>query len=502
MKGPRALAQYIVALDQGTTSSRAIVFDRDGAIVSQARREITQTYPQPGWVEHDAREILESQVEAARAAIASAGLSAGEIAAVGIANQRETTVVWDRHTGEPVCNAIVWQCRRTAPICEDLRGQGLAETIRERTGLVVDAYFSASKLRWILESIPGAARRARAGDLLFGTVDSWLIWNLTGGAVHATDPSNASRTMLFNIHDLRWDDDLLSMFGVPAAMLPDVRLSSGVLGTVTPDLLGARVPIAGAAGDQQAALFGQCCFEEGAVKNTYGTGCFVLMNTGGRPVASRHGLLTTIAWGLEDRVDYALEGSVFVGGAVVQWLRDELGLLGTAAESAAVARSVPDTLGAYLVPAFVGLGAPHWDMSARGALVGLTRGVRREHIVRAGLESIAYQSADVLAAMGADIGADPAGLRVDGGASANDFLLQFQADMLGVPVVRPATIETTARGAAFLAGLAVGYWGGRDELAERVDAGRTFEPSMAPSERDRLLAGWHRAVSRARRWEE
>ena len=496
------MAKYVLALDQGTTSSRAIVFDRDGAIVSQAQREITQAYPRPGWVEHDPREIVRTQIDAARSAVADAGLSASAIAAVGIANQRETTVVWDRNTGEPVCNAIVWQCRRTAPICEDLRRLGLAETIRERTGLVIDAYFSASKLRWIMENVPGTARRAEAGDLLFGTIDSWLIWNLTGGAVHATDPSNASRTMLFNIHDLRWDDELLSLFGVPGIMLPEVSPSSGILGSTTRGFLGEPVPIAGIAGDQQAALFGQCCFEEGAVKNTYGTGCFMLMNTGRRAVASQHGLLTTIAWEVDNRVEYALEGSVFVGGAVIQWLRDELGLIETAAESEPLARSVPDSNGAYIVPAFVGLGAPHWDMSARGALVGLTRGVRREHVVRACLESIAYQSADVLAAMSADTGIGLADLRVDGGASANDLLMQFQANILGVRVTRPKVIETTARGAAFLAGLAVGYWNGTDELAERVDIGRRFEPTMPPPERARLLDGWHRAVSRARGWAE
>lgn len=497
------MAQHVLALDQGTTSSRAIVFDRAGTPVVRGQRELPQIYPQPGWVEHDPRAILSTQLEAAREALAGARIDPRDLAAIGIANQRETAIVWDRHTGEPVSNAVVWQCRRSAALCEALRRKGHADSIRARTGLVIDAYFSASKVCWILDHVLGARRRAEAGDLLFGTVDTWLLWNLTGGAVHATDPSNASRTMLYNIHERDWDEELLSLFGIPRAMLPDVRPSGSALGTTDPRLLGCPVPIASAIGDQQAALFGQCCFAEGSVKNTYGTGCFALMNTGPRPVASAHGLLTTVAWEAGGRLDYALEGSVFVAGAAVQWLRDEMGLVGSSAETDELARSVPDTNGAYLVPAFVGLGAPHWDMSARGALVGLTRGVGRAHVVRACLEAIAYQAAEVLAAMESDSGTPPADLRVDGGASANDFLMQFQADILGVPVVRPAEIETTARGAAYLAGLAAGLWESREELAElgRADA-RRFEPSMGRVERERMLAGWGRAVDRARAWVE
>jgi len=495
------LSRYILSLDQGTTSSRAIILDHQGAIVAQAQREITQIYPQPGWVEHDPREILGTQRVAAREALARAGLAAAEIIAIGITNQRETTIVWDRHTGEPVCNAIVWQCRRTAPLCEELARQGAADLIRARTGLVIDPYFSATKVRWILEHVPDAERRAQAGDLLFGTVDSWLIWNFTGGRAHVTDPSNASRTMLYNIHQRRWDEELLRLLGIPPAMLPAVRPTSGVFEMTTADFLGTPVPVAGAVGDQQSALFGQCCFDAGSAKNTYGTGCFALMNTGDRPVASAHGLLTTVGWEINGETTYALEGSVFVAGAAVQWLRDELGLIESAAESESLARSVPDANGAYLVPAFVGLGAPHWDMNARGVLVGLTRGTTKAHVVRACLESIAYQSADMLAVMAEDRGAPLAELRVDGGASANDLLLQFQADILGVPVLRPVDVETTARGAAFLAGLAVNYWSGPDELAACNDTGRRFEPSMDAGQRARLLAGWHRAVDRARDWE-
>jgi glycerol kinase len=497
------VGQYVLALDQGTTSSRAIVFDRAGAPVARGQRELPQIYPRPGWVEHDPRAILATQLDAAREALARARIGAEDLAALGIANQRETVVVWDRHTGEPVTNAIVWQCRRSAPLCAELVRAGHAELIRARTGLVVDAYFSGSKIRWVLEHVPGARRKADAGDLLFGTVDTWLLWNLTGGAVHTTDPSNASRTMLYNIHERDWDEELLSLFGIPRAMLPGVSASGGSLGMALPEFLGAPVPIASAIGDQQAALFGQCCFAEGSAKNTYGTGCFALMNTGPRPVASAHGLLTTVAWEADGRFEYALEGSVFVAGAAVQWLRDEMGLVGSSAETEELARSVPDTNGAYLVPAFVGLGAPHWDMTARGALVGLTRGVGRAHVVRACLEAIAYQAAEVLAVMASDSGTPTADLRVDGGASANDFLMQFQADILGVPVVRPAEIETTARGAAFLAGLAVGFWESREELAElgQADA-RRFGPSMAHVERERLLSGWRRAVDRARGWVE
>jgi len=496
------LSHYILSLDQGTTSSRAIILNHQGAIVAQAQREITQIYPQPGWVEHDPREILGTQRVAAREALARAGLAAAEIEAIGVTNQRETTVVWDRHTGEPICNAIVWQCRRTAPLCEELTAQGAADLIRARTGLVIDPYFSATKVRWILDHIAGAESRAQAGDLLFGTVDSWLIWHLTGGRAHVTDPSNASRTMLYNIHERRWDDDLLSLLRIPFTMLPAVGPTSGVFEMTSADFLGTPIPVASAVGDQQSALFGQCCFDAGSVKNTYGTGCFALMNTGDRPVASSHGLLTTVAWEVDGETTYALEGSVFVAGAAVQWLRDELGLIGSAADSESLARSVPDANGAYLVPAFVGLGAPHWDMNARGALVGLTRGTTKAHVVRACLEAIAYQSADMLTVMAEDRGAPLAELRVDGGASANDLLLQFQADILGVPVLRPIDVETTARGAAFLAGLAVDYWSSQDELAACNDTGRRFEPAMGAAERTRLLEGWRRAVDRARGWEQ
>jgi glycerol kinase len=496
--------RYVMALDQGTTSSRAILFDHSGNIVSMAQKEFAQHYPKPGWVEHDPMEIWGTQSGVAREAIEKAGISPREIAALGITNQRETTVVWDRHTGKPVYNAIVWQCRRTAAICDELKSvPGMEAYIRENTGLVVDAYFSATKLKWILDNVEGARERAEAGDLLFGTVDTWLIWNLTKGKAHVTDYSNASRTMLFNIHTLDWDAKILEHLGIPAAMLPQVRPSSEVYGHTAPDTFGgAEIPIAGAAGDQQAALFGQACFQPGMAKNTYGTGCFMLMNTGERAVPSKAGLLTTIAWGMEGRVEYALEGSIFIAGAAVQWLRDELKLIRDAQDSEYLATKVPDSNGVYVVPAFVGLGAPYWDMYARGAILGLTRGAKAEHIIRATLESIAYQVRDVLEAMQDDAGIELQLLKVDGGAVANNFLMQFQADILDVPVERPQVIETTALGAAYLAGLAVGFWQSREEIAANWQVERRFEGSMSRQEREALYAGWKRAVGRSRDWVE
>ena len=489
---------HLLALDAGTSSSRAIVFDTDGRIVAVAQREFRQIYPRPGWVEHDPLEIWETQLAVAREALAKAGLTAADIASIGITNQRETTVVWDRETGRPVYNAIVWQCRRTSAYCDELRARGLADAIRDKTGLVPDAYFSGTKLRWILENVPGARDAAEAGRLLFGTIDAWLVWKLTGGKVHATDFSNASRTLLFDIGALRWDDDILREFGVPRALLPDVRPSSGDFGTTAPEMFGAPIPVGGVAGDQQSALFGQGCFSAGDAKNTYGTGCFMLMNTGARRVPSQNGLLTTIAWGLGGDVSYALEGSVFTAGAAIQWLRDELGLLAKASDSEAMARAVPDTNGCYVVPAFTGLGAPYWDQYARGAILGLTRGVNRNHVVRATLESLAYQTADVLDAMKKDAAISLNALRVDGGASANDFLMQFQSDIIGVAVERPDCIETTALGAARLAGLAAGVWSGLDDLKAQTPALRRFEPSIGSLARDAALAGWHRAVARVR----
>jgi len=492
--------KYVLALDQGTTSSRAILFDAAGRGVGVAQKEIRQIYPRPGWVEHDPMEIWGTQSGVAREVLEKLGVAPAEVAAIGITNQRETTIVWDRATGRPVHNAIVWQCRRTADICDQLKD--LAPMVRERTGLVLDAYFSGTKIKWILDHVDGARERARGGELLFGTVDTWLIWNLTRGRVHATDCSNASRTMLFNIHDLCWDQDLLKALDIPEAMLPEVRPSSGLFGRTDPGTFGgAGIPIAGDAGDQQAALFGQACFTEGMAKNTYGTGCFLLMNTGPRPVPSARGLLTTIAWGVDGRVDYALEGSIFVAGAAVQWLRDEMKLIESAAQSETLALSVPDTQGVYVVPAFVGLGAPHWDMRARGAIVGLTRGSGRAHVVRATLESIAYQVCDVIQAMEDDSGIRLRALKVDGGAVANQFLMQFQADLLDVPVSRPAAAETTALGAAFLAGLAVGFWQDRAQIAAAWQLDRTFQPAMDPARRAALLAGWRRAVQRALGWD-
>lgn len=490
--------QYILALDAGTSSSRAIVFDRARRVVAVSQREFRQIYPRPGWVEHDAQEIWETQLAVAREVLSKASLSAADVAAIGITNQRETTVVWNRETGRPVCNAIVWQCRRTSDMCDELRRRGLAESVRAKTGLLIDAYFSGTKLRWILDNVKGAREDAAAGKLIFGTIDSWLVWNLTGGRVHATDVSNASRTMMFDIGALRWDDDILKELGIPAAVLPEVRPSSGDFGESVPGLFGAPIPVRGVAGDQQSALFGQACFEAGDAKNTYGTGCFMLMNTGARRVPSANGLLTTVAWSVGGRTSYALEGSVFTAGAAIQWLRDELGLISRASDSEAMARAVQDTNGCYVVPAFTGLGAPYWDQYARGAILGLTRGVGKNHIVRATLESLAYQTADVLEAMRKDAGIALNALRVDGGASANDFLMQFQSDMIGVPVERPACIETTALGAACLAGLSAGLWSGLDEL--KMDAGglRRFEPSLSGEEREVALAGWHRAVDRVK----
>lgn len=495
-----ATKPYVLALDQGTTSSRAIVFDKRGSIVALAQAEFPQIYPQPGWVEHDAEQIWQSQTAVAREALAKAHAGAGDLAAVGIANQRETTVVWDRHTGKPVYNAIVWQCRRTAGMCDELKKKGLADDIRQRTGLVVDAYFSGTKVAWILDNVPGARARAERGDLLFGTIDCFLIWRLTGGKVHVTDYSNASRTMIFNIKTRDWDDTILRELRIPRSMLPAAMPSSYTYGATDPTVLGGSAPIAGAAGDQQAATFGQLCLTPGQAKNTYGTGCFMLMNTGAMPVPSQRGLLTTVAWGLGGTVTYALEGSVFVAGAAVQWLRDGLKIIRTAAESEDLASAVPDSGGVYVVPAFVGLGAPYWDQYARGTIVGLTRGTTREHIVRATLEGICFQTRDVLEAMRADSGIDLASLRVDGGAVRNNLLMQMQADILGVPVERPAVTETTALGAAYLAGLAVGFWDGVGELAAQNRVERRFEPTLSESQRNAMYRGWQRAVERARGW--
>ncbi len=492
---------YVLALDQGTTSSRAILFDRQARVKAVAQREFRQIYPQPGWVEHDPLEIWESQLAVAREAIASAGVTAAQIAAIGITNQRETTVVWDRRTGTPVHNAIVWQCRRSAAICDALKAGGWESAVRQRTGLVIDAYFSGTKIQWLLEHVPGLRARADAGEVCFGTVDTWLGWKLSGGRTWVTDYSNASRTMLFNIHQLAWDANLCGALGVPVRMLPEVRPSSFRYGHTTPDLFGAEIPIAGIAGDQQASLFGQACFAPGMAKNTYGTGCFLLIHTGDRPVASQAGLLTTIAASpVEGRAEYALEGSIFIAGAAIQWLRDGLRVIADSAESEALAASVPDTDGVYFVPAFVGLGAPHWDMYARGTILGLTRGTTRAHLVRAALEAIAYQSREVLGAALSDAGLTLAELRVDGGATANNLLMQFQADILATPVVRPVVRETTALGAAYLAGLAVGYWASREEIAQNWAADRRFLPRMEPTRREELFAGWRRAVARAAGW--
>jgi len=491
-----------MALDQGTTSSRAIIFDDGGAIVASAQREFSQHYPRPGWVEHDPVEIWETQVGVATLALKNARLGSGDIAAIGIANQRETTVVWERATGRPICSAIVWQDRRTAAVCDRLRADGYEPLIRSKTGLVPDAYFSGTKIAWILDHIPRARKIAEQGRLAFGTIDSWLIWNLTAGARHLTDCSNASQTMLFNIHTGGWDDELLRILNVPRAILPEIHSSSEVYGETCSPAFPVPIPIGGAAGDQQAALFGQMCTGPGMVKNTYGTGCFMLMNTGTTPIASANRLLTTVAWKIGDKTDYALEGSVFIGGAVVQWLRDGLGIIRSSADVEALAREVEDTEGLYLVPAFAGLGAPHWDPYARGILIGITRGTKAAHIARAALESIAYQSLDLLHCMTADAGIKIGELRVDGGATANDTLMQFQADILGVPVARPPVRETTALGAVYLAGLAVGCWKGVDEISRRVPVEKRFLPMMGREEVDRLTRGWRRALERSRNWVE
>lgn len=491
-------AGYVLTIDQGTTGSTVLIVDHAGQVLSRAYSEFTQYYPKPGWVEHDATEIWEVTLRVSREAIARAGVSPGEIRAIGITNQRETTVVWDARTGEPVSRAIVWQCRRTAPLCDRMKQAGMEEMVRARTGLVIDAYFSATKLAWLLENVPGVRERAEAGDLRFGTIDSWLVWNLTGGKVHVTDYSNASRTMLFNIHNLEWDEELLRYFAIPVSLLPKVAASSAVYGVTDPAVFGVEIPIGGMAGDQQAALFGQACFAPGAAKNTYGTGCFLLMNTGERPIASQHGLLTTIAWGLDGKVHYALEGAIFIAGAAVQWLRDEMKLIVSAAETEDLAQSVPDNAGVYVVPAFVGLGAPYWDMYARGTIVGLTRGSGRAHLVRAVLEAIGYQTHDVLQVMKEEGHLELKALRVDGGAAANNFLMQFQSDILGVDVERPAQTDSTALGATYLAGLSTGFWKSQEDILDIRKVDRRFAPAMAAEERERLLAGWKRAVASAR----
>jgi glycerol kinase len=492
--------QYILALDQGTTSSRAMLFDRNGNVVSTAQKEFEQIYPHPGWVEHDPHEIWSTQAGVAAEAVTRAGAGSSAIAAIGITNQRETTIVWDRDTGQPVYNAIVWQDRRTADFCDELKAQGLEARVRAKTGLPIDSYFSATKIRWILDHVEGARDKARQGRLAFGTVDSWLVWNFTRRGLHVTDVTNASRTMLFNIHTLQWDDELLAALDIPRSMLPEVRPSSEVYGSTQATVFASNIPLAGIAGDQHAALFGQLCTQSGMVKNTYGTGCFLVMNTGSQPIESRNNLVTTIAWQIGERVDYALEGSIFIAGAVVQWLRDGLGLIRSAAETETLARSVPHSDGVYLVPAFAGLGAPHWNARARGTLFGVTRGTSAAHIARAALDSIAYQSLDVLKAMEADSGMRIGELRVDGGASTNNLLMQFQADLLGVDAVRPRITETTALGAAYLAGLAVGYWQDIDALQSQWQLEHRFSPALAQTDVDACLAGWARAVRAAKAW--
>ena len=535
------MKKYILTLDQGTTSSRAIIYDQESNIISVAQMEFTQIYPEQGWVEHDANEIWETQLAVAKEAMEKAELTYENIEAIGITNQRETTVVWDRNTGEPICNAIVWQCRRTADYCDSLIHAGLSDTIKSKTGLIIDPYFSGTKLRWILDNVEGARERADKGELLFGTIDTWLVWKLTCGRVHVTDYSNASRTMMFNIHDLRWDDEILEILGIPHTVLPEVRPSSEIYGETDSDIFGGPIKISGIAGDQQAALFGQTCFKDGEAKSTYGTGLFMLQNTGDIPVESKNGLLTTIAWGIPERysqengatekteppkkernlwnlfgllggddgdekienikVTYALEGSVFVCGAVIQWLRDELGLLDNAADSEEMARSVEDTNGVYIVPAFVGMGAPYWDAHAKGTMFGLTRGANKNHIVRAGLESMAYQCHDLLESMSSDLGKYPESLMVDGGASANNFLMQFQSDILDMEVVRPASVETTSLGAAYLAGLATGYWKDLSDVDDNWKEGARFSPKMEKVERSGLIDGWKDAVSRTLGWD-
>lgn len=497
------MKKYILSFDQGTTSSRAIIFDHDGNICGVSQKEFKQIFPKAGWVEHDAMEIWGSQSGVAREVLETVGVRPEEVAAIGITNQRETTVVWDKNTGRPVYNAIVWQCRRTASICDELKRKGWEKKIRDKTGLVIDAYFSATKIKWILDNVPGAREKADNGDLLFGTIDTWLIWNLTRGRVHVTDYSNASRTMLYNIKELKWDDEILEELNIPKSMLPEVKPSSTVYGyTDERTFGGAEIPIAGIAGDQQAALFGQSCYNQGTAKNTYGTGCFMLMNTGEKPVESKNGLLTTIAWGIDNKVYYALEGSVFIAGAAIQWLRDSLRLVYDAPQTEYYANLVEDTDGVYVVPAFTGLGAPYWDMYARGAVLGLTRGTKREHLVRATLESLAYQTKDILEAMQQDSGIELKSLKVDGGASANNFLLQFQSDILGVPVMRPSVVETTALGAAFLAGLAVKFWNNQQEIQSVCQIDKIFESKMDNEIRIKKYRGWKKAVKRSMDWEE
>lgn len=495
------MAKYVMALDAGTTSNRCILFNGNGEIVSVAQKEFTQYFPKSGWVEHDANEIWLTQYAVASEALSKVNAKAEDIAAIGITNQRETTIVWDKETGDPIYHAIVWQDRRTAEYCETLVKKGLSDTFREKTGLVIDPYFSATKIRWLLENVPGARRKAEEGKLLFGTVETWLIWKLTAGSVHVTDYSNASRTMLYNISKLEWDEDILKELGIPAAMLPEVRPSSSIYGVTSTDLFGGDIIIAGAAGDQQAALFGQTCFKPGQAKNTYGTGCFLLMNTGEKPVFSKHGLVTTIAWGLDGKVEYALEGSVFVAGSVIQWLRDELKFIDSASDSEFFASKVEDTCGCYIVPAFTGLGAPYWDPYARGAIVGLSRGVNKYHIIRAALESLAYQTYDVLNAMESDADVTLGELKVDGGASANNLLMQMQADIIQTSVIRPACVETTAAGAAYLAGLAVGFWNDKEDLLKHIRTDRKFEPQISYGEQQKKINKWHKALEYTKDWE-
>ncbi len=494
------MKQFVMALDAGTTSNRCILFDRRGNIRSVAQKEFTQYFPKPGWVEHDADEIWSTQLGVAVEAMTKIGAEAADIAAIGITNQRETVIVWDKKTGEPICHAIVWQCRRTAGFCDKLMADGLEDMIRQKTGLKIDAYFSATKIKWILDHVEGARERAKKGELLFGTVETWLIWKLTKGKVHVTDYSNASRTMLFNINTLQWDEDILKLLDIPASMLPEVKPSSFIYGESDPSYFGGSIPISGAAGDQQSALFGQTCFQPGEAKNTYGTGCFLLMNTGEKPVFSDNGLLTTIAWGLDGKVSYALEGSIFVAGAAIQWLRDEMRLIDSSEDSDYMANKVPDTNGCYVVPAFTGLGAPHWDPYARGTIVGITRGVNKYHIIRATLESLAYQVNDVLRAMEADAGLTLSSLKVDGGASANDFLMQSQADISNAPVNRPKCVETTAMGAAYLAGLAVGYWKNKEEVLRNWASDQIFTPQIPEEERVKKIRGWNKAVRYSYHW--
>lgn len=496
------MGEYILAIDQGTTSSRAILFDQKGKPLASEQQEFSQIYPQPGWVEHDPEEIWRMSLEVMRTVIFKAGIEPRQIASLGITNQRETTVLWDKKTGKPISNAIVWQCRRTADICTELKEKGLEKKFREKTGLVIDAYFSGTKIKWLLDNVDGAREKAEKGELAFGTIDSWLVYKLTGGKVHITDYSNASRTLIFNIHELKWDEELLSILGIPKEILPEVCPSSQVYGKADKTLLGSEIPIGGIAGDQQAATFGQVCFFKGMAKNTYGTGSFLLMNTGEKAISSKHGLLTTIGWGLQDKIYYALEGSIFITGAVVQWLRDGLRLVDEARDTEWMAKSVSDTGGVYFVPAFSGLGAPHWDMYARGVIVGLTRGTTKKHLVRAGLEAIAYQCRDVVEAMEQDSGIKIQNLRVDGGAVANDFLMQFQADILDVPVERPVITETTALGAAYLAGLAVNYWKDIDEIARIWRREELFQPQMNAEKKEKLYSGWKKAIQRSRSWAE